>query len=738
MLRISIPSTGVQQVQQGYGIYFSRHIHIRGDSNKANAIASKIARSFRSDTNANVQRNQLRNNNGRQATATPARKSDFSQQFRVQPTNANTGNNKGNATPPNPRINGTQNKISSSKLKEFLCQESASKARQADVRQFGRSGSSNGKARQSGLVGFFQDRLAEMKATSEVESDKPSSAALNRPVLAQTLRKNQQRSPTRGGVQSNKKSAILYAAGNQHKAANQVDRKSLSIIESLNKTQTGGSLSGIRLDSTRDGAAKEPKPESPISIFIQALQKKKKEDELLEISSKASSPPERQSWRKNTERRLEENKPVDSLFVSSKYDHRQDQEKEDDPSHLYSKHFAGLQQERNQPQRPQIVQPRKAVLPSDEVSVKELSPILGVKERTIMKTLEDLGETPKNDDVYKIDVDVVEMIAMELRIPFERQKRRNKVELNDHKKLMERRKATEEGIGELEKMSQEPKEELAYDKLARRPPVVCIMGHVDHGKTTLMDSLRRMARRDGTKQKQKSKKSKKGDKKQPAGKGLDVAGTEAGGITQVISAFQVPLGDQQDSLTFLDTPGHAAFSSMRQSGSHAADVIVLVIAADDGVSPQTVEILNFYKSIVKDSDGGITMVVAMNKIDKPGIDVNECQTRIENELLEHGIVPEGVATESEYGSPVQVFPISAKTGEGVDDMVAGLALQSEIMDLRADETARAEGIVMDSRVEQGLGVVVDCIVRWGSIKQGDVVVSGTSTGKIRILKDGKS
>ena len=176
---------------------------------------------------------------------------------------------------------------------------------------------------------------------------------------------------------------------------------------------------------------------------------------------------------------------------------------------------------------------------------------------------------------------------------------------------------------------------------------------------------------------------------------------------------------------------------MRRSGSNAADVIVLVVAADDGVSPQTIEILNFYKSIVKDSDGGISMVVAMNKIDKPGIDVEERKRAIENQLLEHGIVVEGISSDSDYGSPVQLFPISAKTGEGLDDLIEGLALQSEVMDLRADENARAEGIVMDARVEQGLGVVADCIVRWGSIAKGDVVVSNTCVGKVRILKDSK-
>lgn len=334
------------------------------------------------------------------------------------------------------------------------------------------------------------------------------------------------------------------------------------------------------------------------------------------------------------------------------------------------------------------------------------------------------------------------MIAMELNIKVERPKRRQKTEIDDSRQLMERRKTTEPALGEVTSTDPEAVDNTktlknAYEQLTRRPPVVCIMGHVDHGKTTLMDSLRRLARGEKGKAKSKQSKKKKSSKKTKANQGSDdVAGTEAGGITQVISAFQVPLGDQKDSLTFLDTPGHAAFSAMRQSGSHAADVIVLVIAADDGVSKQTVEILNFYKSIVKESEGGITMVVAMNKIDKPGIDVQESQTRIENELIEQGILPEGVAGESEYGSPVQFFPISAKTGDGLDDLVEGLALQSEIMDLRADDTARAEGIVMDARAEQGLGIVVDCIIRWGSIKQGDVVVSGTDTGRVRILKDG--
>eukprot|EP00977_Amphora_coffeiformis_P006412 scaffold1362_cov163-Amphora_coffeaeformis.AAC.15 len=252
-----------------------------------------------------------------------------------------------------------------------------------------------------------------------------------------------------------------------------------------------------------------------------------------------------------------------------------------------------------------------------------------------------------------------------------------------------------------------------------------------------MDALRRRAAGDGSGKKEKKKdKKNKNTATSKKNKGDDVAGTEAGGITQVISAFQVPLADADvDAVTFLDTPGHAAFKAMRQSGSDAADVIVLVVAADDGVSPQTVEIIEFYKSIIRGSGGGISMMIALNKIDKPGIDVHAARAMVEGQLLELGIVPEGMGTESEFGPPVQLIPVSGLTGEGLDELIGGLVLQSEVMDLRADKDARAEGVVLDARVEKGLGVVADCIIRWGSIAKGDIVVSGTKIGKVRILRD---
>jgi translation initiation factor IF-2 len=375
---------------------------------------------------------------------------------------------------------------------------------------------------------------------------------------------------------------------------------------------------------------------------------------------------------------------------------------------------------------------RTITLPLDDMTLTELSILYRIKVDDIKKKLKSMGE--RVNDEYMLDVDMSELLAMEYGFETVRENPRT---VMDAEQILLQRRAGAEEVEESSISSTTEVEKPSFDSLPPRPPVVCIMGHVDHGKTTLMDALRRRS----LQQQQggggvKEKKQKGGA---TAAKSKDVAGTEAGGITQIISAFQVALEGQDSAVTFLDTPGHAAFSAMRQSGSHAADVIVLVVAADDGISEQTIEIINFYKAIVKGAgDSGISMIVALNKIDKPGLDVDQAKTRIENQLLEHGIITEGLNySGSEYGLPVTVIPTSGLTGQGLDELMESLILQSEIMDLRADDKARAEGIVMDARLEKGLGVVVDCIVRWGSIKKGDVVVSGTQLGKVRMLKDGE-
>ena len=372
---------------------------------------------------------------------------------------------------------------------------------------------------------------------------------------------------------------------------------------------------------------------------------------------------------------------------------------------------------------------RVVTLPTNSsLSLAEISALFRVKVDDIKEKLVAMGVSTED----ALDIDMLELLAIDFGI--ETTRSTNEPLVMDNKQLlMQQRRSDME--------SDETTDTSNTDTYSPRPPVVTIMGHVDHGKTTLMDALRRRSYEQQKKGKKgrpsKSAKKSKKSKNKGGNPSKNVAGTEAGGITQIISAFEVAMDGQDEKITFLDTPGHAAFRSMRQSGSHAADVIVLVVAADDGISEQTVEIINFYKSIVKgSSDNGISMVVAVNKIDKPGIDAEEAQMRIENQLLEHGIISEGMTSEgSEYGQPVQVIPTSGLTGQGLDDLMEGLLLQSEIMDLRADDTANGEGIIMDARQEKGLGIVADCIVRWGKIEKDNVIVSGDQLAQVRMLKD---
>jgi translation initiation factor IF-2 len=389
--------------------------------------------------------------------------------------------------------------------------------------------------------------------------------------------------------------------------------------------------------------------------------------------------------------------------------------------------------------RPVEEKPQKAVtLPSVPLTISEASTLFRIKIgdiKTKLRTMGVLAEEGSDDDEveaddsaprsshpkeeFRLDVDAMELLGLEFGIETIRSD--EDVVVNSEQLLMQQRKG----------------DSVAQDdaRYPPRPPVVTIMGHVDHGKTTLMDALRRQSQQQhNVKTETKKKTAKKGN---PQSQSQDIAGTEAGGITQIISAFEVALRGQDNKITFLDTPGHAAFTAMRHSGTHAADVIVLVVAADDGVSEQTIEIIDLYKSIVKgSSENSISMVVALNKIDKPGINVDEAKRRVENQLLQHGIIAESInTTDSEYGQPVQVIPTSGLTGEGLDDLMEGILLQSEMMNLRADDSANAEGIVMDARMEKGLGVVVDCIIRWGNIKKGDVIISGDQVSRVRMLKD---
>ncbi len=230
------------------------------------------------------------------------------------------------------------------------------------------------------------------------------------------------------------------------------------------------------------------------------------------------------------------------------------------------------------------------------------------------------------------------------------------------------------------------KVEIAGEK-ETRPPVVTIMGHVDHGKTSLLDYIRR----------------------------TKVASGEAGGITQHIGAYHVKT--DKGVISFLDTPGHAAFSAMRARGAKLTDIVVLVVAADDGVMPQTIEAINHARA------AKVPLIVAMNKMDKPEANPDQ----VKQGLVQHEVVPE------EWGGDVQIVPVSAKTGDGVDNLLDAILLQAEVMELTAVKDGRASGVVVESSLDKGRGPVATVLVQQGTLKKGDFIVCGVEYGRVRAL-----
>ena len=226
-------------------------------------------------------------------------------------------------------------------------------------------------------------------------------------------------------------------------------------------------------------------------------------------------------------------------------------------------------------------------------------------------------------------------------------------------------------------------------KVEPRAPVVTIMGHVDHGKTSLLDYIRR----------------------------AKVASGEAGGITQHIGAYHVETGNGM--ITFLDTPGHAAFTAMRARGAKATDIVILVVAADDGVMPQTIEAIQHAKA------GGVPLIVAVNKIDKPEADPE----RVKSELSQHGVMSE------DWGGENMFVHVSAKSGEGIDELLEGILLESEVLELKAVREGMAAGVVVESKLDKGRGPVATVLVQEGTLKQGDIVLCGLEYGKVRAMKD---
>ncbi|MCR5602093.1 MAG: translation initiation factor IF-2, partial [Lachnospiraceae bacterium] len=228
-------------------------------------------------------------------------------------------------------------------------------------------------------------------------------------------------------------------------------------------------------------------------------------------------------------------------------------------------------------------------------------------------------------------------------------------------------------------------------KMAKRPPVICVMGHVDHGKTSLLDCIRN----------------------------THVIDREAGGITQHIGAYVVKVNDQK--ITFLDTPGHEAFTAMRMRGANSTDIAILVVAADDGVMPQTVEAINHAKA------AGIEIIVAVNKIDKPSANLD----RVKQELSEYDLIPE------DWGGSTVFAPVSAKTGEGIDNLLDMILLTADILELKANPRRKARGLVIEAQLDKGRGPVATVLVQKGTLKVGDYIAAGACYGKVRAMIDDK-
>ena len=430
----------------------------------------------------------------------------------------------------------------------------------------------------------------------------------------------------------------------------------------------------------KEPTEKDKKRESQAAILQMAEQAAKRAEE--KAKKKANQTPQartkgetrRIDTRVNTVDLEKYNQKYEDIAPASSMGDYQKKQKLNQKSKQYRKKkpqgmHARSKKETEQQRLARIAEQRKKqqikIQVPDEITVGELATLLRMTATEVIKKLMALGVMATVNEV--IDFDTAEIVATELGAKVEK-----KIEVTIEERIIE--------------------EEIEDDENAiSRPPVVCVMGHVDHGKTSILDAIR----------------------------DTDVTSTEAGGITQAIGAYQVEVNEQK--ITFLDTPGHAAFTAMRARGAMATDVAVLVVAADDGIMPQTIEAINHAKA------AEIEIIVAINKMDKEGAN----PTRIMEQLTEHNLVPE------EWGGDVICVPVSAKTKMGIDKLLETILLVSEMSELKANPERSAKGVVIEAKIDKGRGPIATFLVQNGTLHSGDYVVAGTAVGRVRAMTDYK-
>ena len=328
------------------------------------------------------------------------------------------------------------------------------------------------------------------------------------------------------------------------------------------------------------------------------------------------------------------------------------------------KQVAEVKKPQPKPQEKKEEQIKQIVIP-EVLTIKELADKMKIVPSVIVKKLFMQGKVVTVNQ--EIDYDTAEEIAMEFDVLCEK----------------------EEVVDVIEELLKEDEEDESL--MVKRPPVVCVMGHVDHGKTSLLDAIRH----------------------------TNVIDREAGGITQHIGAYVVEVNGEK--ITFLDTPGHEAFTAMRMRGANSTDIAILVVAADDGVMPQTVEAINHAKA------AGIEIIVAINKIDKPSANIE----RVKQELTEYELIPE------DWGGSTVFVPVSAHTKEGIPELLEMILLTAEVMELKANPNRAARGLVIEAQLDKGKGSVATVLVQKGTLHVGDAIAAGSAHGRVRAMMDDK-